>query len=390
MGVGTVIQVPSMSKAGGNGYYYIASVTYQLDWGGQWLMTLGLSYGRAPNQSFPYINGPLNYPILTKEDQQGLPRNSQIATFQTVSKTSSQSTAPLKIQYIKSGVDASHCITASLPDGTQLMLSTKKGGRGQHIGGSGSGWLINQYPTDPNFPANTVQILAGTGTATSGFVTFNPSSQAPDASTKGPTQKTQVKGFSGGKPGTGTGTPPSTPPAKQPPSSFSQQVMHFAYEHCAGGTYYSPAAGPSMWDCAGLVAWSFAQMGVSAMFIPNSYGVAGATGGDTGPQGIYNYFANSHGGVVIPVAQAQPGDLLFIWESKAVFNSDGSAGFPNGQQGYAHVGWLYAPGVSFAANNYPPVSPQIGLMNVAGYTDHWGTGYNKAISMAGVTLQTAR
>lgn len=69
--IGTVIDVPALKQRGSGGRssaafrdprtgvtrYYLSSVTYQLQWNGPWTMTLGLSYGRAPGQSSPYMDG---------------------------------------------------------------------------------------------------------------------------------------------------------------------------------------------------------------------------------------------------------------------------------------------------------------------------------------------
>jgi cell wall-associated NlpC family hydrolase len=52
------------------------------------------------------------------------------------------------------------------------------------------------------------------------------------------------------------------------------------------------AAGPSAFDCSGLVVWAYAQAGVSI-------------GRDT--------YALEGQGTVVPLSQIQPGDMVFYW-----------------------------------------------------------------------------
>ncbi|WP_248961633.1 C40 family peptidase [Sphaerisporangium perillae] len=92
--------------------------------------------------------------------------------------------------------------------------------------------------------------------------------------------------------------PVLTPPAKArtnwPVSSFmSQDQMRVALTAAVGKLgrpYVWGAEGPDTFDCSGLVQWAFAQAGVRMPRVTHQQWV-------TGPQ--------------IPLAQAQPGDLLF-------------------------------------------------------------------------------
>ncbi len=59
--IGSVCEVPTLLAPGETAYYYVSTVAYSLSWGGAWTQTLGLSYGRAKDQSFPY-SGKEAYP----------------------------------------------------------------------------------------------------------------------------------------------------------------------------------------------------------------------------------------------------------------------------------------------------------------------------------------
>lgn len=70
------------------GRYYMGAVTYNLEWNGAWTMTLGLSYGRAADKSFPYV-GSLTYPVVTQTIEQ------QFLSGTPVTPTSTQLLTPL-------------------------------------------------------------------------------------------------------------------------------------------------------------------------------------------------------------------------------------------------------------------------------------------------------
>lgn len=105
--------------------------------------------------------------------------------------------------------------------------------------------------------------------------------QAPAAPAQAPSG-TSGSGTSGGSGGSGF-----TPPA----SSSAAQIAVAAAESRVGDPYVWGAAGPSSFDCSGLVMWAYAQAGIS---LPH---FSGAQYADT---------------VHIPMSDIQPGDLLFM------------------------------------------------------------------------------
>jgi len=54
--VGTLVDMPGVRKGRGVTRYYISSCTFLCQWGGQWVQTLGLNYGRAPGIASPILN----------------------------------------------------------------------------------------------------------------------------------------------------------------------------------------------------------------------------------------------------------------------------------------------------------------------------------------------
>jgi hypothetical protein len=52
--IGSVIEVLPLDAGRSSTLYYVNGITYNLTWGGSWVMTLALSYGRPPGSSFPY------------------------------------------------------------------------------------------------------------------------------------------------------------------------------------------------------------------------------------------------------------------------------------------------------------------------------------------------
>jgi|GEM_PF-2026838 len=85
---GATLNTPGLKAPLATGRYYMTNTTYNLEWGQSWVMTLGLAYGRAADQSFPYI-GSLTYPVITQNIQK------QFLSGSPTSPTSTQLLAPL-------------------------------------------------------------------------------------------------------------------------------------------------------------------------------------------------------------------------------------------------------------------------------------------------------
>jgi len=97
---------------------------------------------------------------------------------------------------------------------------------------------------------------------------------------------------------------PSAPPAPAPaPSTPSRAAGAIAFARAQiGDAYEFGGAGPSRWDCSGLVMAAYSSQGI-------------ATGGHN-VVWQYNYFKSI--GRLVPMSQRQPGDILF-------YSSNGAA-----------------------------------------------------------------
>jgi cell wall-associated NlpC family hydrolase len=91
---------------------------------------------------------------------------------------------------------------------------------------------------------------------------------------------------------TGSTGDPSQPTGPVSAPSSAAGVAIAAAESKLGAPYVWGAAGPSAFDCSGLVVWAYAQAGVSI-------------GRDT--------YALEGQGTVVPLSQIQPGDMVFYW-----------------------------------------------------------------------------
>ncbi len=101
-----------------------------------------------------------------------------------------------------------------------------------------------------------------------------------------------TSGSSGGSaPGGGTGSSGPGAGFTPPPSSSAAAVAVAAAESRVGDPYVWGAAGPSSFDCSGLVMWAYEQAGIQ---LPH---FSGAQYADT---------------VHIPMSDLQPGDLVFF------------------------------------------------------------------------------
>jgi cell wall-associated NlpC family hydrolase len=229
--------------------------------------------------------------------------------------------------------------------------------------------------------ADTTIALASTTQGT-GYVTIVSLAPAPPPSAAEPA----VPGFAGydtGTVGTGyaadssAGTAPAPVPAN---GSLAQRALAVAEQH-NGGTYVHGASGPDKWDCAGFVLWCYAQCGYTfgGQVTANADGSVKYA---LGAGGIYQWFANQHGGKAISVDQAQPGDLLFCGPAgnaaaigHACFCSQ-AGGFNGGQ--------------CFGANNTTDGvrAFAIGQDGKPAYWDDNGNPFAFAADMSGVTLNS--
>ncbi len=143
----------------------------------------------------------------------------------------------------------------------------------------------------------------GSGTATapgtgggsdggSGSAPSNPSPAQPAPSKPSPAQPAPSKP-SPARPAPSTPKPTTPAPAPSSPSKAAGAIA-FARQQL-GDPYLLGAAGPNSWDCSGLVMGAYGSQGV-------------ATGGHN-VVWQYNYFASI--GRLVPLAQRQPGDILF-------------------------------------------------------------------------------
>lgn len=75
--IGSLVSIPALT-GDGTSVYYVAGIGHHLDWGGQWVTQLDLSYGRTPRASFPYL-GAVSYPVITSGVAAALPKDLAIA-----------------------------------------------------------------------------------------------------------------------------------------------------------------------------------------------------------------------------------------------------------------------------------------------------------------------
>ncbi|WIB77665.1 NlpC/P60 family protein [Curtobacterium sp. MCPF17_002] len=165
----------------------------------------------------------------------------------------------------------------------------------------------------------TTTTPSGSGTATTpntGTTAPNTGTTTPNTGTSTPS-KPATTPVAPAKPSTPATTPvapakPSTPAAPAPapapppapaPSSPSKAAGAIAYARAQlGKPYLMGGAGPSTWDCSGLVMMAYSSQGI-------------ATGGHN-VVWQYNYFKSI--GRLVPMSQRQPGDILF-------YSSNGTA-----------------------------------------------------------------
>lgn len=165
---------------------------------------------------------------------------------------------------------------------------------------------------------------------------------------------------------------PSHAPSLVAPANLAQKALATAVANFQGKQYALDEAGPSAWDCSGIVADAYAYNGYGDLIRltpANGYGY----NTDLGPNGIWHYFNNAHGGVACNVADVKAGDLLFIVEPRLV------GAFPDQQEGFSHIAFAYSNTQNFGAND---TTIGICLTDTPGFRGEWHTPFNRAIDMS--------
>jgi len=129
--VGTLVDMPGVRKGQGVTRYYITSVTFLCQWAGQWVQTLGLAFGRAPNGRFPYVGG-VSYPVLTA-DPTDLPQLVPLLAFDP--NNTKKITSALTVQ-AQPTLAVNQATSSSLPVGAVIELRQTVSGGGQWVGPS--------------------------------------------------------------------------------------------------------------------------------------------------------------------------------------------------------------------------------------------------------------
>jgi len=370
IGIGSLVTVPALG-VDGTTTYYVSSMTYQLAWGGQWVCTLGLTYGRHPHQQFPYVLG-VNYPVLTDKVRQDLPSSSAIQQSLDASNPSWDLT-PYTITTNRA-VGKDTVATAAYHPGATIQLWTKARGQGRMIGPSSNGEYTVVAPLAGQ--AAHTMVLASSA-STTGYVTIiDPSS---DLSTN-PDQGGTTGVGTAGADTSGTGQPADLtttlagPPVPNTTGSLPLRALSQALT-LQGALYVSGHAGSDGWDCSGLVSWAYAQVGLGALMSPNEWGPG--LNGDVGPQGIYNYFAG-RGATMIDPSAAAAGDLLFIVEDTTRRDLPS---WVYAQQGFSHVAFCSGPNQNFGANG-PKGTHNVGYSSIDSFRGLFGPGFNRALRLS--------
>ncbi len=377
-GVGTVVRTPTLHKGTqAQSDYYIASVAYSLVWGQQWTMTLGLRYGRSPEQSFPFVGTERGYPTSTTSAASGvrfIPVGSLASVsfdpahpYQVVEAFSVVADATLTARQVKAD-------TTIIPVGSTIQVDSADGSR--PLGRSNNG----EYTVVSGQRGHTLGLLGTTAAAAKiTYVTVGQGDQGTTSTGAGTGAGAlgQAPGPDLRPPGTGGPTPGSTGTAVTQdvtnPRTLALSALATALSlHTF--PYHLGEAGPTGYDCSGLI--------VASYLTTQGGAYARAQSGFThfGPDGIYTWFVN-HGGVRRGLIEdGQPGDLLFIQQPA-------SAGtyFTRYQNGFSHVSFVHTKGVTYGAN-----SVEYGLRDfpIAGYPDHQGYTFSICLDMSQVTLNS--
>jgi len=369
--LGTLVDVPGARKGQGVSRYYITSVTYLCQWGGQWVATLGLNFGRAPGNRFPYVGG-ISYPVLKVDPTYGPQNNIPFLSFDPTNNA--KITSPLTVQ-AQRGLAANQASSSSLPVGAVIELRQTVSGGGQWVGPSHQYTVV--APPQGQDPG-VIGLQSGSGTAYATIITLG-------SGDTGSGTGTGTGDTSGGNAIMGPATQARGTVSHSAPTDMSMHPSPFpsslalkalaADQQLTGQPYIFGAAGPNGWDCSGSIYWAYQQVGFNWR---NTYHA---------PDTEYNYMLQ-HGARAISVDDAQPGDLLFIVEPGPVYNHDGTAGYPNIQGGFSHIAVCYRAGGISGGSNFGANSSTlgIGIRSNISVPSEWGTSFNRALSMQNVTL----
>jgi len=368
--LGTLVDVPGARRGQGVTRYYVTSVTYLCQWGGQWVATLGLNFGRAPGNRFPYVGG-ISYPVLKVDPTYGPQSNIPFLSFDPTNNA--KITSPLTVQ-AQRGLAANQASSSSLPVGAVIELRGTVSGGGQWVGPSHQ-YTVVAAPQgqDPG----VIGLHAGSGTAYATIITLGSGDTGGGTgtgtgSTGAGASNPMVQGPPTRAPGTasnGQSVADATPGYNGHPTTYAQRALATALT-LQGPYYRSYDAGPTYFDCSGLIAHCFSAQGFSGLLTTSALSGDGSNG-DIAPNGEYYYFLN-HGAKDIDPADASPGDLLFCYSPSVSF-----------QQGFTHIAFLLRPGVSYGGN-----SPTLGIgpIAIAGFHSDSGTPFTKALDMSHIHL----
>lgn len=187
---------------------------------------------------------------------------------------------------------------------TALAAQTSSG-TGTASGSGASGTSTDNGTSGGTSNGNTSTTNPSTGGG-SGSGTTTPSRPSTPSKPSTPAAPAPAPAPAPAKPSTPTPSKPSTPAPSTPapaPSSPSKAAGAISYARGQlGKPYVLGGAGPSTWDCSGLVMMAYSSQGI-------------ATGGHN-VVWQYNYFGSI--GRLVPLSQRQPGDILF-------YSSNGTA-----------------------------------------------------------------
>ncbi len=366
--LGTLVDAPGARKGQGVTRYYVTSVTFLCQWAGQWVQTLGLVYGRSPGNRFPYVGG-VSYPVLKVDPSYGPQDNIPFLAFDA--NNNQKITSPLTVQ-AQPALTVNQASSSSLPVGAVIELRQTVSGGGQWVGPSHQ-YTVVAAPQgqDPG----VIGLQSGSGTAYATIITLGSGDNGGgtgtgNGSTGAGGRASMVQGPPTRPQGTasnGQSVADATPGYSRYPTTYAQRALATALT-LQGPYYRSYDAGPSYYDCSGLIAHCFSVQGFTGLLTPHAASGDGSNG-DLGPNGEFFYFLN-HGAKEIDPSQAQPGDLLFCYAASDSF-----------QQGFSHIAFLLRPGVSYGGN-----SPTLGIgpIAIAGFKSDDGAPFTRALDMSSI------
>ncbi len=370
--IGGLCAVPSFRAGRGVTVYYITGIVYQLTWGGAWVMTLALSYGRAQDGVFPY-NALTAAPVITAEVITGLPK-AAAGSLPVDAGNPRRISTPFTVVLDRT-VNKTTAATPDFPVGAVLQVRASDGVSG--VGASGEYTVVAPMPGPPAQAARTLGLTLDAGATA--YVTVIAQGYGDSGGTG--SQAGTAAGGNVTTPGTGhtgTGQAPAaqsyTPTNLLHPTNLAAMVLATALS-LAGRPYIESHAGEDGFDCSGLVCYALAAHGFQGCLILNG---GGSYNTDIGPDGLYLRYVQGKGAVPIDINATQPGDLLFCQ------HQDGSD--PYGQSGFTHVGFCMTAGGFASGAMYGGNNPTLGLSvtPIQGWHDNFGAALTLALDMSNV------